>query len=91
MDLGPGGVVLLRRAQVGLGMGLLSFQNRPASGPEIIDLCGLNGPKPVQHPYKMVGREAWDLPGDPQSACSLERQDSMAQSWSASEPLRPIS
>ena len=39
-------------------MGLLGFQNRPVSGPEIVDFCGLNGPRPVQNPFKMVGREA---------------------------------
>jgi len=38
-------------------MGLLGFQIRPVSGPEIVDLEGLNGPKPVQNPLKVVGLE----------------------------------
>jgi len=39
-------------------MGLFGFQIRPLSGPKIVDLGGLDGPKPVQNPVKMVGREA---------------------------------
>jgi len=42
----------------GLEMGLLGFQNRPVSGPETFNFCDLNGPNPVQNPFKMVGREA---------------------------------
>ena len=39
-------------------MGLLGFQNRPVSGPEIVDLGILNGPKLVQNLFKVVGHEA---------------------------------
>ena len=39
-------------------MGLLGFQNKPVSEPEIVDFGGLNGPKPVRNPFKMVGRFA---------------------------------
>ena len=39
-------------------MGLLGFQIRPVSGPEIADFGGLNGPKSLQNPSKMVGRFA---------------------------------
>jgi len=34
------------------------FPNRSASGPEIVDLCGLNYPRPAQNPFKMVWRFA---------------------------------
>jgi len=37
-------------------MGLLGFQNRTVSGPDSVDVCGLNGPKSAQNPFKMVGR-----------------------------------
>ncbi len=43
---------------VGLEMGLLGFQIRPVSAREFADVRRLNGPKPLQHPSKMVGREA---------------------------------
>jgi len=36
---------------VGLEIGLLGFQNRPVSGPEIVDFCGLDGPKQAQNPF----------------------------------------
>jgi len=39
-------------------MGLLGFQIRPVSGPGIVDVRALNGPKPVQNPFKVVGHEA---------------------------------
>ena len=34
------------------------FKNRPVSGPEIVDLCGLNGLKPAQNHFQTVGRKA---------------------------------
>ena len=46
------------KPSVGLEMGLFGFQFRPVSGPEIVDFGGLNGPIPVQSPFKVVGREA---------------------------------
>ena len=36
-------------------MGLLGFQIRPVSGPEIVDVWNLNDPQPLQNPSKMVG------------------------------------
>lgn len=39
---------------VGLDMGLLGLQIRPASGPDIADFGGLHGPKPLRSPSKMV-------------------------------------
>ncbi len=39
-------------------MGLVGFQIWPVSGPEILDGTGLNGPKLLQHPSEIVGREA---------------------------------
>ena len=39
-------------------MGLLGFQNRPILGSEIVDFWGPHGFKPLQNPFKMVGREA---------------------------------
>ncbi len=39
-------------------MGLSGFQIRLVSGPEIADVGGLDGPKPLQNQSKMVGHEA---------------------------------
>jgi hypothetical protein len=46
------------RPPVSLDMGLLGFQVRPVSGPEIANFEGLSGPKPLQNASKMVGRFA---------------------------------
>jgi hypothetical protein len=39
-------------------MGSSGFQIQPVSGPEIADVGGLNGLKPLANPSKMVGRFA---------------------------------
>ncbi len=39
-------------------MGLSGFHIRPVSGLDIADVGGLNGPKPLRSPSKMVGCEA---------------------------------
>jgi hypothetical protein len=39
-------------------MGLLGFQIRPVSGPDIADFGGLRRPKPLRNPSNMMGREA---------------------------------
>jgi len=36
-------------------MGSFGCQCRPASGPEIVDVGGLNGSKPAQNPFEVVG------------------------------------
>jgi len=39
-------------------MALFGFQIRPLPGTEIVDFWGTNGPKTIQNPLEVVGREA---------------------------------
>ncbi len=41
--------------QPGLEMELSGFQIRPISGPVLADFEGLDGPKPLQNPSKLIG------------------------------------